>query len=123
MKRNPRVGAAAAGLALALATAGAARADMVLECQVQANRPDHGVTHWRRQIILNPSTRTVRIRDDFGHGWLQRDQYPFVSMNLRRIVLEEHEGKLSYIDRLSGEYVLRNPRVRFEIRGHCSGAR
>jgi hypothetical protein len=41
-------------------------------------------------------------------------------MNLQRIVLEEHEGKISYIDRLSGEYVLRNTPRRFLLRGHCS---
>ncbi|MBV8683227.1 MAG: hypothetical protein JO111_10160 [Caulobacteraceae bacterium] len=120
MKSKAGIAGVVAGLALALATA--AQADMVLDCQVQANRPDHGMTHWRRQIVINPATRTVRISDDFGHGLLQRDEYAFVSMNMRRIVLEEHEGKLSYVDRMSGEYVLRNQRARFMLRGHCSGA-
>lgn len=119
-----RMAGVAAGLALAVAGAGAARAaDMVLDCQVQASRPDHGMTHWKRRINVDPATRTVRILDDFGHGFVQRAEFPFVSMNLQRIVLEEHEGKLSFVDRTTGEYVLRNQRAHFMLRGRCSAAR
>lgn len=123
MKLNSGMTGVVAGVALAVMAAGAARAAMVLDCQVEANRPDHGMTHWKRRIILDPPTRTVRILDDFGHGLLQRNEYPFVSMDARRIVLEEHEGKLSYIDRMTGEYVLRNQRARFMLRGRCTPAR
>lgn len=118
-KRMMAAGAAAA----ILAAAGAARAaDIVLDCKVQANQPDHGKTQWRRRIIVSPPTRTVRIQDDFGQGFVQRAQYPLVSINLRRIVLEEHEGKTSFVDRMSGEYVLRNAPHRFMLRGRCTGA-
>jgi hypothetical protein len=108
-----------AAFAAAAATSSRA-ADIVLDCHVEANQPDHGLTRWRRRIVVSPPTRTVRIFDDFGHGMTQRSEYAFVSMNLQRIVLEEHEGKISYIDRLSGEYVLRNTPRRFLLRGHCS---
>jgi hypothetical protein len=120
---NGRMGGAAAAMALALAAAGAAQANMVLDCQVQASRPDHGLTHWKRRIIVDTPTRTVRILDDFGHGFLQRSEYAFVSIDTRRIMLEQSRGKMSYVDRVSGEYVLRNQPQRFMIRGHCSGAR
>jgi hypothetical protein len=102
------------------AVAGPVRAaDLVLDCKVEANHADHGLTRWRRRIILDPPTRTTRIMDDFGHGFVQRDTYAFVSMNPRRIVLEEHGAKVSTIDRMSGEYVLKNPEHRFMLRGHC----
>jgi hypothetical protein len=109
-------------LAGALAAGSVRAADLVFECHVQANQPDHGLTSWRRRIIIDPPTRTTRIQDDFGHGFVERSVYPFVSMNLRRVVLEEHGGKQSYIDRVSGEYVLRNAPRRFMLRGHCSAS-
>jgi hypothetical protein len=120
-----RRAAAAACLVLALAGADAARAQaqMTLNCQVQANRPDHGRTRWTRRIIVSPSTRTVRILDDFGAGFTPRNTFAFVSMNPQRITLEEGGGKVSYIDRRTGEYVLRNQSARFMLRGRCSGAR
>ncbi len=103
--------------------AGAARAaDLVIDCRVQANQPDHGLTQWRRRIILDPPTRTTRILDDFGHGFIERSVFPFLSMNLQRIVLEDHGGKLSYIDRLSDEYVLRNAPHHFLLRGRCTSS-
>ncbi len=105
----------------ALLAAGSARAaDMVFDCKVQANKPDHGLTQWRRRIIVDPPTRTTRILDDFGHGFVQRNDYAFVSMNPQRIVLEERAGQLSYIDRLSDEYVLRNAPHHFLLRGRCT---
>jgi hypothetical protein len=117
--------AAAAGLALVLATAGGASAQqqMVLNCQVQSNRPDHGRTRWTRRIIVIPSSRTVTILDNFGSGFTPRNTFAFVSMTPERITLEEGAGKTSFIDRRTGEYVLRNPRARFTVRGRCSGAR
>jgi len=119
-----RITSAAALVALLIASAGAVRAaPMVLDCQVQANQPDHGLTRWRRRIIIDPPTRSVRILDDFGHGYLQRAEYPLVSMNPSRIVLEEHAGKTSFIDRMTGDYVLRNEARRFLLRGHCVAAR
>ena len=120
-----KAAAAATGLALALAAAGAAQAQaqMTLDCQVQASRPDHGVQRWKRRIIISPSTRTVRILDDFGAGYTPRNTFAFMSMTPQRIVLEQGGGKVSYVDRLTGEYVLRNPRARFTLRGRCSGAR
>ena len=117
--------AAAAGLTLAVAGAAQAQAQMTLECQVRASRPDHGVTRWKRRIIINPSTRTVRILDDFGagSGYTPRSTFAFMSMTPQRIMLEQGGGKVSYIDRTTGEYVLRNERARFTLRGRCSGAR
>jgi len=117
--------AAAVGLALTLATAGAACAQdqMVLNCQVQSNRPDRGRTRWTRRIMINPSTRTVRILDNFGTGFTPRNTFAFVSMTPQRITLEQSGGKTSFIDRRTGEYVLRNPGARFTVRGRCSGAR
>ncbi len=105
---------------LSVAAAGPGRAAaLVLDCRVEANHADHGLTRWRRRIILDPPTRTTRISDDFGHGFVERDTYAFVSMNPRRIVLEEHGGKISYIDRMNGEYVLNNPERHFMLRGRC----
>jgi hypothetical protein len=120
-----RRAAAAVGLALALAAADAARAQsqMVLNCRVQSNRPDRGRTRWTRRIIITPSTRTVRILDDFGAGFTPRNTFAFVSMDPQRITLEQGGGKVSFIDRRTGEYVLRNPRARFTVRGRCSGPR
>ena len=123
MAANGRMAAAAAGMALALAAAGGARADMVLDCQVQASRPDHGLTRWKRRITIAPNTHRVRIQDDFGRGFVPRSEYAFISLDPRRIVLEQSHGKVSYIDRRTGEYVLRNEAQRFTIRGRCSGAR
>lgn len=114
---------AAAGALVALTAAGASHAAMTLNCQVQANRPDHGVTRWKRRIIIEPSTRIVRILDDFGRGFVPRTQYGFVSIDARRVVLEEGRGKTSYIDRQTGEYVLRNRAQGFTLRGRCSGGR
>ncbi|HEY2049451.1 MAG TPA: hypothetical protein VGH03_08915 [Caulobacteraceae bacterium] len=115
---------AAAGLALALAATDAAQAQeqMVLNCQVQSNRPDHGRTRWTRRITISPSSRTVRILDDFGAGFTPRNTFAFVSMTPQRITLEQSAGKVSFIDRKTGEYVLRNPRARFTVRGRCTGA-
>lgn len=117
--------AMAAALALAVGAAGAAQAQaqMTLDCQVQASRPDHGLTRWKRRIIISPSTHAVRILDDFGAGYTPRSAFAFISMTPQRIALEQGGGKVSYIDRLTGEYVLRNPRARFALRGRCSGAR
>jgi hypothetical protein len=121
---NLRITSTAALAALLIGSAGGVRAaPMVLDCQVQANQPDHGLTRWRRRIIIDQPTRTVRILDDFGHGFLQRAQYPLVSINPSRIVLENHQGKTSFIDRLTGDYVLRNEARRFMLRGHCVAAR
>jgi hypothetical protein len=102
--------------------AGTARAadSMVLDCLVHANHPDHGVSDWTRRLMLDRRSRTVTILDNFGHGFVQRDRYPFVSVNLRRITLEEHGGKVAYVDRTSGQYVLRNPERHFELQGHCT---
>ncbi len=107
-------------LAVVAGTGCARAADMVFDCKVQANQPDHGRTEWRRRIIIDAPTRTTRILDDFGHGFEQRSVFAFVSMNMQRVVLEDHGGKLSYIDRLSDEYVLRNAPHRFLLRGRCS---
>jgi hypothetical protein len=112
----------AAALTAGVAASGPARAARALtfDCKVEANQPDHGLTRWRRRIIVEaPPARQVSIQDDFGQGFVQRAAYRWVSVDARRIVLEEGGGKLSYIDRASGEYVLRNQARRFMIRGRC----
>ncbi len=94
--------------------------ELAFDCKVEANQPDHGLRQWRRRILIEaPPARQVRILDDFGSGFTSRANFAFVSADARRIVLENGGGKLSYIDRESGEYVLRNPARRFMIRGRC----
>jgi hypothetical protein len=116
----------AAALGAGLTTVGPAQAARVLafDCRVEANQPDHGLTRWRRRIIVEaPPTRLVRISDDFGHGWIERASYRFVAADARRIVLEEGGGKVSTIDRESGDYVLRNEARHFMIKGRCQPGR
>lgn len=110
---------AAGGLSASAATA----AELRFECQVQASRPDAGVTHWRRRIVLTAADHLARYFDDTGQGMKPKSQHPFVSVSRQRIVLDapdsRGDGKTSYIDRTTGEYVLHNQRQTFELRGRC----
>jgi hypothetical protein len=110
-----------AGLAtLALAGAGVARAgDLVIDCRVHANQPDHGRTDWRRRLIVNHETRTVRVLDDFGQGLQPRTSYPLVGVNAQRITLEAGGGKTAYIDRRNHTYHLRDEPMKFTLEGPC----
>jgi hypothetical protein len=111
----------AAGFAtLVLAGVSAARAaDLVIDCKVHANQPDHGKTDWRRRLIINHQTRTVRMLDDFGGGLQPRATYPLVGTNAGRITLEDQGGKRAYIDLHSHTYHFQNEPMKFTLEGPC----
>jgi hypothetical protein len=117
-----RVKLLAAGVAtLVLGGVGAARAaDLVVDCKVHASQPDHGKTDWRRRLIINHETRTVRVLDDFGGGLEPRAKYPLVGANALRITLEDHAGKTAYIDRQTHIYHLKDEPMKFTLEGPCA---
>ena len=114
-----------AGLLVAAIVAGglsastAAAAELRFECQVQANRPDAGVSQWRRRIVLTSADHMARYFDDIGRGMQPKSQHRFVSVSRQRIVLDAGGGKTSFIDRRTGAYVLRNQPQSFELHGRC----
>ncbi|HWE98891.1 MAG TPA: hypothetical protein VG248_03760 [Caulobacteraceae bacterium] len=106
---------------LTTAPPAATAAQLVLDCQVQANRSDHGVTRWRRRIVLTSADHMARFFDDVGHGFQPRSAHRFVLVSRERIVLDAAAGKQSFVDRRTGTYMLRNMAARFELRGRCAG--
>ena len=110
---------AAAIVAGGLSARGAAAAELRFECQVQASRPDAGVSQWRRRIVLTSADHMARYFDDIGQGMKPKSQHRFVSVSRQRIVLDAGGGKTSFIDRRTGSYVLRNQPQRFELHGRC----
>lgn len=110
------------GLCVTAAGQGAAAAQLALDCQVQASRPDNGVTHWRRRIVLTSADHMARFWDDVGGGFRPRSAHPFVSVSRDRIVLDASAGKQSFIDRRTGAYRLRNASAHFQLEGRCTPA-
>lgn len=109
--------------AAVLSGAGAATAeDLILDCKVHANRPDHGVTDWRRRLILSPS-HTVEIFDDFGQGLEHRARSRVLPVSGNRIILENGGGKLAYLDRQTRTYHLSNGPSHFTLEGPCERVR
>ena len=119
VKRLAKLTAAAIAAGGLCASAATAAPELRFECQVQASRPDAGFTHWRRRIVLTAADHLARYFDDTGQGMKPKSQHRFVSVSRTRIVLDAGDGKTSFIDRLTGDYVLRNQRQRFELHGRC----
>jgi len=100
--------------------AGLAEADdLVLDCRVHANQPDHGRTDWRRRLVFPSSSHMVEIFDDFGDGFKRRDSYRVQSMKPHRITLENRGGKLAYLDGETHTYHLRDAPRGFTLDGPC----
>lgn len=118
MSKNKLMSAGLAALMLAVGSAARA-ADMVIDCKVHANQSDHGRTDWRRRLIINHETRTVRVLDDFGQGLQSRASYPLMGANASQITLEDHAGKTAYIDRRSHTYHFKNEPMKFTLEGPC----
>jgi hypothetical protein len=99
---------------------GFARAsDLVLDCRVHANQPDHGKTDWRRRLVFPSATHMVEIFDDFGDGLKRRDSYRVQSMKPHRITLENRGGKVAYLDGQTHTYHLRDAPRGFTLEGPC----
>ncbi len=92
-----------------------------LVCQVHEIR---GGAHRdiKRRLDIDLETKIVRISDDVGRGWLFKNEYPVVSIDRRRILLEASNGKDSFVDRADGVYSFRNQRDGVTMRGTCERA-
>jgi hypothetical protein len=75
-----------------------------------------------RRLDIDLGRKTVRISDNYGRGWVVKNQYPIVSANRQRIQLEAGPLKESYVDRVSGQYFFRNQTDRVTMRGPCNPA-
>ncbi len=106
------------GLCLGLAAGGALAETLHLACRVHETR---GGAHRdiRRRLDIDFSTRTVRYSDDAGRGWVFKREGPYISADADRIRLDAGDGKESYVDRRTGEYVFHNQRDGLTIRGPC----
>jgi hypothetical protein len=110
--------------AAAASGAGACQgADLVLDCAVHASRPDHGRTEWRRRLIVDPATRQVRVLDDFGSGFAPRARFGLAGVTPARLILENSPAKVSYVDRRTGQYSLRDRPMNFTLTGRCAKGR
>jgi hypothetical protein len=106
--------------AVVLVGAGVAQAeDLILDCRVHANQPDHGKTDWRRRLVFPSSTHMVEIYDDFGDGLKRRDSYRVEKIKPHRITLENRDGKLAYVDGETHTYQLRDAPRGFTLEGPC----
>jgi hypothetical protein len=105
-----------------LATAEAASAEVLsLVCRLQVTAPNGRRTIGRR-LDIDLGRKTVRISDNLGHGWVFKNEYPFLSANRQRIQLEGGAGKESFVDRLSGMYFFHNQADGVTMRGPCQKA-
>ena len=75
-----------------------------------------------RRLDIDLGRKTVRISDNLGRGWVFKNEYPFVSADRRRILLESGGGKESYVDRVSGLYAFHNQADGVTMRGPCQRA-
>ena len=102
-----------------LATAAAASAEVVsLVCRVQVIAPN-GHHDIGRRLDIDLAHRTVRISDNLGRGWMFKNEYPYVSANRDRFLLEQGGGKQSYVDRVSGMYFFHNQADGVTMHGPC----
>jgi len=108
-----------AAISPSLVAAEPARLDLV--CRLRETR---GSAHreLRRRLEIDLQARTVRVSDDVGRGWQFKRQYPFVSADADRIVLESGDGKSSAVDRHSGLYSFHNKRDGVTMGGPCEKA-
>jgi len=99
----------------------AAPSGLDLVCRLHESK---GYAHreLRRRLELDLQAKTVRVSDDVGRGWQVKRQYPFVSIDADRIVLEASDGKTSALDRRSGLYNFHNQRDGVSMRGPCEKA-
>jgi hypothetical protein len=105
-----------------LAAAETASAEVLsLVCRVQESK---GAAHRviGRRLDIDLGRKTVRISDNYGRGWVFKNEYPIVSANRDRIQLESGPAKESYVDRVSGQYFFRNDADRVAMRGPCNRA-
>jgi hypothetical protein len=105
-----------------LAMAGSASAEVLsLICRVQETK---GAAHRviGRRLDIDLGRRTVRISDNYGRGWISKNEYPIVSADRTRIQLEAGPVKESYVDRVSGQYHFRNQADGVSMRGPCERA-
>jgi hypothetical protein len=108
--------------AATLAMAETASAEVLsLVCRLQATAPNGRRTVGRR-LDIDLARKTVRISDNLGHGWVFKNEYPFLSANSQRIQLEAGGGKESFVDRLSGMYFFHNQADGVTMRGPCQKA-
>ncbi|HLZ85010.1 MAG TPA: hypothetical protein VKQ54_15710 [Caulobacteraceae bacterium] len=121
MRTRSLIGALVLGAA-ALATAGAASAEALsLVCRLQVTARG-GHRSIGRRLDIDLGRKTVRISDDLGRGWVFKNEYPFVSADRGRILLESGGGKESDVDRVSGTYFFRNQADGVTMRGPCQKA-
>ncbi len=108
--------------AVTLAIASAASAETLsLVCRLEVTAPNGHRTLGRR-LDIDLARRTVRISDNLGHGWMFKNEYPYVSANRDRVILEQGGGKQSYVDRVVGMYFFRNQADGVTMRGPCQRA-
>jgi hypothetical protein len=122
MRTAIRVLSALLGAAALAGTAAARAGDLILDCKVHANQPDHGKTDWRRRLILS-TNHMVEISDDFGDGLKPRTRYHVLSTERRRITLENGGGKLAYLDPHTRTYHLSDAPRHFTLEGPCERVR
>jgi hypothetical protein len=111
--------AVCAAMSPGLVAAEPTRLDLV--CRLHETR---GQAHreLRRRLEIDLQARTVRVSDDVGRGWQVKNQYPFVSADAGRIVLESAGGKTSAVDRHTGLYSFHNQSDGVTMRGPCEKA-
>ena len=107
----------------ALLTAQAATAETLsLLCRVHWTKAGGAHREGRRRLDIDLGARTVRVSDDIGRGMTVKGQHPIVSADNTRILLEKGDGKESWVDRLSGQYLFHNDKDGVTIRGPCEKA-
>ena len=110
-------------LALALAAllgAQAAAADTLhLICRVQFSKAGGARRGGLRRLDIDLAAKTVRVSDDLGRGMTVLGEHFIVSADRDRIRLDDGDGKESFLDRLSGQYLFHNARDGVTIRGPC----
>ncbi len=107
------------GLGSALAISPAVGQTLNLVCKVHETRAGGAHRDIRRRLDIDLSTKTVRFYDDLGQGWRFKREYSLLSADAARIRLESTEGKVSYVDRRTGDYYFHNQKGDLTIRGPC----
>ena len=121
MRPKALIRALVVGLAVLVSAEAASAEVLSLVCRLQVTAPN-GRRHLLRRLDIDLGRKTVRISDNLGRGWMVKNQYPFLSADRTRVVLEAGGGKESSVDRVSGLYVFRNQADGVSMRGPCDRA-